>query len=141
MKKFFAAVMSLSLIGVSMVILQGCSPLQVRNAGLCGMGGALAGAAIDKRDPLRGAIKGAIGGSVACAAITAMAEEASREAARTGRVVHRQDREGRMVQSTPAEYNAQTKCRKIVNRAWDKGKMVGETVEEVCEGQQVTNRY
>ena len=67
---------------------------------------------------------------------------ASQEAARTKKPVKYENMQsGHVVEATPMEYNAQTKCTKIVLKQWDKGKVVGEEVKEECHGEKTTHEY
>jgi uncharacterized protein YcfJ len=92
-------------------------------------GGTLIGAGI-------GTLLGAILGNAAD-----QEQQAARDAAMTNkRVVYYDDRNG-AVESIPHPVNQQTNCRKITNRVWDSGKLVRETVEEICEGEKKTRNY
>jgi hypothetical protein len=39
------------------------------------------------------------------------------------------------------EYDGQTKCRKIHERAWEDGRLVKDQVKEICEGTKYERRY
>jgi hypothetical protein len=45
------------------------------------------------------------------------------------------------VESIPGPLNQHTKCRFVTKREWDNGKLVGEKVEEICEGEKFSNDY
>ena len=141
MKKTVALQMILVMLFVSTLYLIGCTPYHSKSAAICGTGGGVAGALIDKKNPWRGALVGAALGAVTCMAITDMHMQVSREAARTGNIVAQRNDDGLAVQAIPVSYNAQTKCRKVRSRAWDKGKLIGETEEEICEGERVVAEY
>jgi hypothetical protein len=141
MKKTVAVPVMLFFLFVSTFSAVSCTPRYSKSAAICGTGGGVAGALIDKKNPWRGALIGGALGAITCMALTDLYEDALREAALTGRPVTRNDGEGRIVQAIPVAYNAQTRCRKVVSRAWDKGVLVGETEEEICEGEKVTGSY
>jgi uncharacterized protein YcfJ len=65
-----------------------------------------------------------------------------REAAVTNkRVVYYDHTEDHAIEAIPGPVDQQTKCRKVTKREWDKGYLVGERVEEVCEGEKFTSDY
>jgi len=69
-------------------------------------------------------------------------EEARREAATSGHTVTIKDPNStKVVQAIPGPINQKTHCRKVMKRVWDKGVLVSETTEEVCEGTKTTNSY
>lgn len=141
MKKTVAVQMIMVMLAVSTLYLMSCTPYHSKSAAICGTGGGAAGALIDKKNPWRGLVIGAALGAVTCMALTEMQMQVSREAARTGNIVAQRNDDGLAVQAIPVSYNAQTKCRKVRSRAWDKGKLIGETEEEICEGERVVAEY
>lgn len=66
--------------------------------------------------------------------------QAEREAY-AGRAVHYQNEQGGTTELIPITNDQRTECRKVVRREWKDGKMVSETVEEICEGRKVTDSY
>ncbi len=67
--------------------------------------------------------------------------EAGREAARTNRRVVYYDDHGGRVEAIPGPYNQRTNCRKVTKKIWEEGRLVSETVEEICEGKRSTSDY
>ncbi len=104
--------------------------------------GALAGQAIGRNTggTLLGAGIGTLLGAIMGNAVD-QSYQASREAAVTNKRVVYYDDKGGAIEAIPGPVNQQTKCRKVTNRVWEKGTMVSEKVEEVCEGEKVTKDY
>jgi len=105
--------------------------------------GALMGQAIgrDTEATLLGAGIGTLLGAIVGNA-TDQSHQAAREAAVTNkRVVYYDDRGG-AVEAIPGPVSSQqTDCRKVTKRVWNKGELVSETVEEICEGEKRTASY
>lgn len=105
--------------------------------------GAIMGQAIgrDTGSTLLGAGIGTLLGAIAGNAVD-QGHQASRDAARTNKRVVYMDDQGGAVEAIPGQYNQQrTNCRKVTKRVWDKGSMVSETVEEICEGEKASSDY
>jgi outer membrane lipoprotein SlyB len=105
--------------------------------------GAAIGQAIgeDTESTLIGTAVGLLVGAVAGNAVD-QHYEAMREAARTNKKVEYHDDKGRTVEAIPGPVNKKrTECRKVTSRIWDNGKMVKETVEEICSGKKLTDDY
>jgi uncharacterized protein YcfJ len=51
------------------------------------------------------------------------------------------DREGTYIETIPGPVNQHTNCHKITKRVWDKGVLVSESVEEVCDGEKYSRDY
>lgn len=67
---------------------------------------------------------------------------AAREAARTDKRVVYVDDHGGAVEAIPGPSSRQgTDCRKVTKRTWNKGVLVSETVEEICEGERRSADY
>jgi len=90
--------------------------------------GALAGQLIGRntKSTLLGAGVGTLVGALVGNAVD-QESQIAREAAVTNRI--------------PGPEDQQTKCRKVTKREWDKGYLVSERVEEICEGEKVSRRY
>ena len=85
---------------------------------------------------------GVIGAAIGAAALGGMAaiEEAEREAIRQNRpVVINQN--GSTTRIDPLPSNQKTRCRKIRRRTWRNGRLVSDTVQEVCNSEKVEDRY
>ena len=85
---------------------------------------------------------GVIGAAIGAAALGGMAaiEEAEREAVRQNRpVVINQN--GSTTRIDPLPTNQKTRCRKIRRRTWRNGRLVSDTIEEVCNSEKVENSY
>ncbi len=51
------------------------------------------------------------------------------------------DRDGTYVETIPGPVNQHTNCHKVTKRVWDKGVLVSEKVEEVCDGEKYSRDY
>lgn len=105
--------------------------------------GALSGALIGRngRGALIGAGVGTMLGAIVGNAVDQQ-HQIAREAALTNRrVVYYDDRNERAIEAIPGPEDEHTKCRKVTKREWEKGYLVAERVEEVCEGEKLTRTY
>lgn len=132
-------------IGIILLVLLGitaCAPHQYGGATAGGAIGGVTGAIIDSSNPWRGGVIGAVIGAIAGATIADISVRGSREVYTTGRPVEytTEDRRGRYY-AEPLEYNSQTKCRKVREKVWEDGRLVRDTVREVCEGERIERRY
>jgi len=66
--------------------------------------------------------------------------QAAREAAQYGKPVIYYDKNGRAVEAIPEETD-DSNCQKVRKRVWENGKLVKETVEEVCSSPAPRVRY
>ena len=57
------------------------------------------------------------------------------------RIVYYDDEEHYRAEAIPERNDQQTKCRKVTKREWDKGYLVSERTEEICEGEKQTRDY
>ncbi|MBN1107063.1 MAG: glycine zipper family protein [Deltaproteobacteria bacterium] len=64
--------------------------------------------------------------------------DAARDAARNDKPVVYYDRSGSAVEAVPGAVNEKTNCRRVTKRNWQDGKLVSETVEEICRDPEVT---
>ncbi len=115
---------------------------QTRGATTGGMIGGVAGALLGGRNPWRGGVIGAALGAIAGATIADISAQGAQEAARAGRPVeyYTEDRRGRYY-AEPEGYDPRTKCRKVREKVWENGRLVKESVREVCEGEIMERRY
>ena len=67
--------------------------------------------------------------------------EAARDAAHYDKQVIYYDRQGGAVEVIPEPVNQRTNCRKVTKRTWKDGKLISETIEEICEGEKRTRDY
>jgi outer membrane lipoprotein SlyB len=133
---------SLILILALLVLTFGCTQYHAQGAGAGAVIGGIAGALLDHKNPWRGGVIGGALGAVAGATITDISMRASREAAISGRPVEYKTEDGRGVyRAEPMDYNEQTKCRKVQERVWEDGRLVKDTIKEVCEGEKYERRY
>ena len=105
--------------------------------------GALSGALIGRngRGALIGAGVGTMLGAIVGNAVDQQ-HQIAREAALTNRrVVYYDDSNQRAIEAIPGPEDEHTKCRKVTKREWEKGYLVSERVEEVCEGEKLTRTY
>lgn len=104
--------------------------------------GALMGQAIggDAEGTLQGAVIGTLVGAISGNAVD-QEHQAARDAARTNKRVVYVDQGGHAIEAIPVQNDQQTNCRKVTKRQWDNGHMISETVEEICEGEKITQNY
>jgi uncharacterized protein YcfJ len=105
--------------------------------------GALSGGLIGRntKGALIGAGVGTLFGAIVGNAVDQQ-HQIAREAALTNRrVVYYDDKNDHAIEAIPGPEDEHTKCRKVTKREWDKGYLVAERVEEVCEGEKLTSTY
>ena len=104
--------------------------------------GALAGQAIghNTEGTLIGAGVGTLLGAIFGNAIDQQ-QLAVREAALTDKRIVYYDNQDHAIEAIPGPVDQHTKCRKVTKREWDKGNLVSERVEEVCEGEKFSSDY
>jgi uncharacterized protein YcfJ len=104
--------------------------------------GALAGQMIGKntKGTLIGASVGTLLGAIVGNAIDQERQAAVEAAAMDKRIVY-YDNKDRAIEAIPGPEDQHTKCRKVTMREWDRGNLVSEKVEEVCEGEKITKYY
>jgi uncharacterized protein YcfJ len=105
--------------------------------------GALAGQLIGRntRSTLLGAGVGTLVGAIAGNAVD-QEHQIAREAALTNkRIVYHDEKQDHTIEAIPGPEDQQTKCRKVTKREWDKGYLVSERVEEICEGEKISRKY
>ena len=104
--------------------------------------GAVAGALIDRRNRWRGAMIGGALGSAFGHATTTIAAQAREEAAYNNqRVAYRSNDGWERIEAEPIDYNAQTQCHKVSEKRWQGGRLVDDTIHEVCESDKTEYRY
>lgn len=59
--------------------------------------------------------------------------QAVRDAVQNDKQVIYYDRQGSAVEVVPHDSDQKTNCRKVTKRVWKDGKLISETVEEICE--------
>ena len=105
--------------------------------------GALAGQAFgrDTESTLIGAGVGTLVGAIVGNAVD-QHHQILREAAVTNkRIVYYDDKNDQAIEAIPGPEDQHTKCRKVTKREWDKGHLVSERVEEICEGEKRSSNY
>jgi uncharacterized protein YcfJ len=123
-----------------------CAPgerYNTQSGALLGAGaGALAGQAIgrDTKGTLIGAAVGTLVGAIAGNAYDQQAQ-AARDAYSTNKRIIYHDNQGGSVEAYPEPPTQRTDCRKVTKRVWDRGTLVSETVEEICEGDKRSRDY
>lgn len=65
----------------------------------------------------------------------------AKEAAHYDKRVVYYDRQGSAVEAIPMGVNQKTDCRKVTKRTWKNGKLIKETIEEICEGEKQSKEY
>ena len=127
----------------------GCVTLQQHHyegAGAGALVGGVAGALLDKKNPWRGGVIGAGLGAVFGATLADISTRGSREAYQTGRPVKYRTEDGRgYYRAEPASdiyyKGPHTKCRKVSEKVWENGKLVRDTVKEICESEKQERIY
>lgn len=104
--------------------------------------GALMGQAIghDTEGTLIGLAAGTVLGALVGNAID-QDHAAARDAALYDKRVVYYDNQGGAVEAIPSAVNQQTNCHKVTKRIWKDGKLIKETIEEVCEGEKQSGAY
>ena len=105
--------------------------------------GALAGQLIGRntQSTLLGAGVGTLVGALVGNAVDQEKQIAREAAATNRRIVYYDDEQDHAIEAIPGPEDQQTKCRKVTKREWDKGYLVSERVEEICEGEKISHRY
>ena len=138
MRKFLAC----ALIWGVACLAAGCTQYHAQGAGTGALIGGASGAILDNKNPWRGGVIGAALGAIAGATISDISVRASKEATAAGKPVEYRTSDGRGVyRADPVDYNAQTRCHKVRERAWEDGRLVKDQVREVCEGEKFERRY
>jgi uncharacterized protein YcfJ len=104
--------------------------------------GALMGQAIGR--DTEGTLMGLAAGTVLGALVGNARDQeyaAARDAALYENKMVYYDNQGGAVEAVPSEANQQTNCHKVTKRTWKDGKLIKETVEEVCEGEKQSGEY
>jgi outer membrane lipoprotein SlyB len=144
MKKITWAVTFVLFVSFSFIS-PGCSNPRVRRDAIGTTIGAAVGAgigaAVDKNKRGRGAAIGAVIGGLAGLSIAELTKKATLDAAETGKKVKYEDGQGNVVVATPKGVDQKTKCKKIMNRTFKDGKVIAESMDEVCEGEKESEEY
>ena len=136
MKKFLSVMSVMLLFGVFLV---SCAPYPPdrfntqRGAAIGAGAGALLGQAIGRNT--EGTLIGLAAGTIMGALVgNAMDQDyqAAKDAAASQKPVIYYDQKGSAVEAIPAPVDQRTNCSKVTKRVWQDGKIVSETVEEVC---------
>ena len=104
--------------------------------------GALTGQLIGRntKSTLIGAGVGTLLGAIIGNAVDQEHQAAVEAASMDKRIVY-YDNKDRAIEAIPGPEDQHTKCRKVTMREWDRGNLVSEKVEEVCEGEKVSRYY
>ena len=108
-------------------------------AGVGALSGALVGR--DGKATLIGAGVGTLLGAVVGNAVDQHHQIAREAALNDRRIVYYDQKEDYAIEAIPGPRDQHTKCRKVTKREWDKGYLVSEKVEEICEGERLTRTY
>lgn len=138
MKTILSVIAVILLLGATL----SCTQYHAQGAGAGGAIGGVSGAILDDENPWRGGVIGAALGAILGATLTDISMQGAQQAVNAGRPVQYRTNDGRGVyRAEPVDYNAETKCHKVHERAWEDGRLVKDTVREVCEGQKREDRY
>jgi uncharacterized protein YcfJ len=105
--------------------------------------GALAGQLIGRNTEgtLIGAGVGTLVGAIVGNAVD-QEHQIAREAALTNRrIVYYDENKDHAIEAIPEPDDQHTNCRKVTKREWDKGYLVSESAEEICEGEKFSRKY
>ncbi len=134
------------LMAVFCLFVWGCADFQSQSGtvqgGAIGVGaGGLAGALLDS-NPWRGGVIGAALGGVLGATLGQISDRGSREAAMNNKPVEYRTEDGRgYYRAEPESYDPRTKCHKVHEKVYENGRLVKDTMREVCEGTKEERRY
>ncbi len=105
--------------------------------------GALTGQLIGRntKSTLIGAGVGTVVGAIVGNAVDQQRQIAREAAVTNRRIVYYDEKQDHAIEAIPGPEDQQTKCRKVTRREWDKGYLVSERVEEICEGEKVSRVY
>ncbi len=138
MKKLSAVLLVLLLTGMTF----SCTPYHSQGAGAGAVAGGISGMLLDHRNPWRGGVIGGVLGAIMGATLADVSVQASREAAMTDRPVEYRTEDGRGVyRAEPLESNERTNCKKVRERVWEDGRLVKDTIKEICRGEKEERRY
>ena len=114
-----------------------------RGAAIGAGAGALAGGLIggNNRAALLGAGVGTVLGALVGNAVDQHHQIVREAALKNRRIVYYDHKNDHAIEAIPGPRDQHTKCRKVTKREWDKGYLVSERVEEVCEGEKLTADY
>ena len=108
-------------------------------AGVGALSGALVGR--DGKATLIGAGVGTLLGAVVGNAVDQQHQIAREAALNDRRIVYYDQKQDYAIEAIPGPRDQHTKCRKVTKREWDKGYLVSEKTEEICEGEKETRHY
>lgn len=118
--------------------LAACTSYHAQGAGVGGAIGGITGAILDHKNPWRGGLIDAGIGAIAGATIADISVRGSQEAVSHGRPVEytTEDGRGRYYAEPESDYyyDGTTRCRKMRKKVWEDGRLVKDSVREVCEG-------
>jgi uncharacterized protein YcfJ len=105
--------------------------------------GALAGQLVGRNthSTLIGAGVGTLVGAIVGNAVDQERQIARQAAVTNRRIVYYDQQEDHALEAIPGPEDRQTKCRKVTKREWEKGHLVSERVEEICEGEKLSVDY
>jgi uncharacterized protein YcfJ len=105
--------------------------------------GALTGQIVGRntRSTLLGAGIGTVVGAIVGNAVDQEQQIAREAAAANRKIVYYDKKKEHVIEAVPGPENRQTQCRKVTRREWDKGYLVSERVEEICEGEKISRTY
>lgn len=142
MKRIICSIIIIAFIVSTMGCAGGMTGSAKADNGLLGalLGGAV-GAAIGGGNKWKTGVIGAGVGAAAGVIVTAIAENAARQVAYSGQPVQTRLENGNVMVTQPAGYDAQTRCKKVVETEYQNGQQIKNRVLEVCEGNKIENRY
>ncbi len=141
--------LGVSLLVGAMLLAGACgqvSQQQYEGAAVGAVVGGIAGALLDSKNSWRGGVIGAGLGAVLGATLADISSRGSREAYQSGRPVEYRTEDGRgYYRAEPVgDYyykDPYTKCRKVSERVYENGRLIKDTVKEICESEKYERRY
>ena len=74
--------------------------------------------------------------------IAEISDKAASEAVEEGKPVQYESGDGyRRIEASPVEYNEETECHKVRERAWEDNKLIMDEESEICESKKTENVY
>lgn len=124
----------LFLLGIIMLVTQGCATYRETGGALGGAYGGLAGAVLDRKNPWRGGVIGAALGAIAGATIADVSVQGARQAASAGRPVEyiTEDRRATYY-AEPEGYDDVKQCRRVREKVYVDGRLVKRRTVLYCD--------
>ena len=121
------------IIGAFLTVTFGCATHTQRGAGIGAGAGTIASVIAGKKGSTAALL--IMGGALLGGAIGSVMDEQARQASMQSQNYNK------TVMVVEEEPSSKTDCTKVTKRRWKNGKMIGETIEEICEGRKSSTIY